>query len=177
MQTLQTNRLLKWLTGGMVLLALIAVNVSIYQKEQVLKQGKIVILQLAPVDPRSLMQGDYMALSYALIEQLEQRASQQRADKPEILIPGKGVVVVGLDDQQRAITVDFENGQPLAPQQLLMQYHSWGNSLRIGTPSYFFQEGNAKQFEQARYGEFRVGSNGEALLTYLLDQHLQPIGP
>ena len=39
-------------------------NWSVYQKEQTLKEGQLVLLQLAPVDPRSLMQGDYMRLNY-----------------------------------------------------------------------------------------------------------------
>ena len=39
---------------------LVAVNVSIWQKEQLLDHGKVVLLPLAPVDPRSLMQGDYI---------------------------------------------------------------------------------------------------------------------
>ena len=38
-------------------------NWSVYQKEQTLKDGQLVLLQLAPVDPRSLMQGDYMRLN------------------------------------------------------------------------------------------------------------------
>ena len=39
-------------------------NWSVYKKEQILKDGRLVLLQLVPVDPRSLMQGDYMRLSY-----------------------------------------------------------------------------------------------------------------
>ena len=35
-------------------------NWSVYKKEQTLKDGQLILLQLAPVDPRSLMQGDYM---------------------------------------------------------------------------------------------------------------------
>ena len=40
-------------------------NGSIWQREQLLGSGRVVILELAPVDPRSLMQGDYMALTFA----------------------------------------------------------------------------------------------------------------
>jgi uncharacterized membrane-anchored protein len=32
-------------------------NWSVYKKEQTLKDGQLILLQLAPVDPRSLMQG------------------------------------------------------------------------------------------------------------------------
>ena len=43
-----------------LVLLLVYFNWSVYQKEQTLKEGQLVLLQLAPVDPRSLMQGDYM---------------------------------------------------------------------------------------------------------------------
>lgn len=41
-------------------------NWSVFQKEQTLKDGQLVLLPLAPVDPRSLMQGDYMNLNYEI---------------------------------------------------------------------------------------------------------------
>ena len=47
-----------------LVLLLVYFNWSVYQKEQTLKEGQLVLLQLAPVDPRSLMQGDYMRLNY-----------------------------------------------------------------------------------------------------------------
>ena len=50
--------------AGLVLV-LGAVNLSIRDKEGVLADGRLVLFQLRPVDPRSLMQGDYMILRYA----------------------------------------------------------------------------------------------------------------
>ena len=50
--------------GGLALVLAVA-NGSIWQREQLLGSGRVVILELAPVDPRSLMQGDYMALTFA----------------------------------------------------------------------------------------------------------------
>ena len=41
-------------------------NWSVFKKEQTLKDGQLVLLHLAPVDPRSLMQGDYMRLNYEI---------------------------------------------------------------------------------------------------------------
>ena len=38
----------------------------VVQKERVVRSGNLVLLPLAPVDPRSLMQGDYMILDYAV---------------------------------------------------------------------------------------------------------------
>ena len=47
-----------------LVLVVVLFNVSVWKKEQVLAHGDLVLLQLAPVDPRSLMQGDYMELRY-----------------------------------------------------------------------------------------------------------------
>ena len=54
---------------GSLLIILALVNWSIAEKEKHLAEGKVVYLKLAPVDPRSLMQGDYMALRFRLAPQ------------------------------------------------------------------------------------------------------------
>ena len=41
-------------------------NAQILLKEHTRTSGNLVLLELAPVDPRSLMQGDYMTLRYAI---------------------------------------------------------------------------------------------------------------
>jgi len=169
---MKTKHGLKWLAGAIVLLVLLATNVSIYQKEQLLKHGAVVILELAPVDPRSLMQGDYMALNYALVQPLQQRMYEQSeacSKSGAQCLPSNGKLVVTLDEQRRAVSAVLDQGQPLHEQEKLLQYHLSGMRLNIGTPSYFFQEGHAERFEKARYGEFRVSDDGTALLTYMLD--------
>ncbi|MCL1480922.1 MAG: GDYXXLXY domain-containing protein [Marinobacter sp.] len=65
----------QWLSRRIIgllalLVALAMVNLSVFQKEQQLAHGKVVYLDLAPVDPRSLMQGDYMALSFAIGQEI-----------------------------------------------------------------------------------------------------------
>ena len=54
--------------AGVAILAL--ANFSIYSRERLLTEGSVVLLHLAPVDPRSLMQGDYMALNFAVANSL-----------------------------------------------------------------------------------------------------------
>ena len=49
------------------------------------------------------------------------------------------------------------------------------NGVRIVTNAYFFPEGQAKRYEVARFGELRVGENGEALLVRMLGADLQPL--
>ncbi|MCL1483253.1 MAG: GDYXXLXY domain-containing protein [Marinobacter sp.] len=74
----------QWLSRRIIgllalLVALAMVNLSVFQKEQQLAHGKVVYLDLAPVDPRSLMQGDYMTLSFAIGQEIRRAFGTQCA--------------------------------------------------------------------------------------------------
>jgi uncharacterized membrane-anchored protein len=43
--------------------------------------------------------------------------------------------------------------------------------------AWYFTEGTGKQWENAKYGEFRVKEDGSALLVGLADENLKPINP
>src|SRR5471030_3398218 len=162
---MRTKPLMKWLAGGIVLLVLIATNVSVYQKEQLLKNGAVVILELAPVDPRSLMQGDYMALSYAITRPLQLELDQQHQVCNSVpstpCLPLSGKIIVDLDTQRQVTQARFDQGPPLKANQLRVKYHMNSGSLTVGTNAYFFQEGHGERFVHARYGAFRVGKDGD----------------
>ncbi|UYO75286.1 GDYXXLXY domain-containing protein [Halomonas qinghailakensis] len=64
----------RWIVIVATAVVLAVVNWAIWQKEHHLAEGEIVYLELAPVDPRSLMQGDYMALSFALANRIRVQA-------------------------------------------------------------------------------------------------------
>ena len=114
-----------------LVLLLIYFNHSIAKKEELLKDGQLVLLELAPVDPRSLMQGDYMALRYKISENID-------FDN----IPKRGYCVVVLDKDDRANKVRFQKGlTPLDKGEHLIEYTSsdkW--NINIGAESFFFQE-------------------------------------
>lgn len=178
---MQINNLRKWLAGIVILLALLAVNIGIWQKEQVLKQGTVMILQLAPVDPRSLMQGDYMALNYAITQPLQLELYQQRQVCDSVpsapCLPNSGKIIVDVNVQRQVTRARFDDGMPLNENQLRVKYHMNAGVMTVGTNAYFFQEGHGEHFEQARYGAFRVGADGTALLTAMLDEHGKEILP
>ena len=71
------------LAAAAVVLVLAAVNWKIAAKERIKTHGEIVLLDLAPVDPRSLMQGDYMALRFALTRDLDRLAGATPAREGE----------------------------------------------------------------------------------------------
>jgi uncharacterized membrane-anchored protein len=160
-----------------LILALGLVNWSIYVKEQHLTQGEIVKLKLAPVDPRSLMQGDYMALRFELAQKIRDAlpevesndlwgASIQNAD---------AWVIVQLDEQGLATFIGLDEGQKIDPNQRKLQYRVRNGQVKFATNAFFFEEGSADVYQAAQYGEFRVNQKGEVLLTAMLDKDLTPL--
>jgi len=145
---------------------LAAVNVNIYHKEQILAEGRTVLLKLAPIDPRSIMQGDYMRLSFAL-------ENQVIAELDKV---SQGLFVAQLDAFNVGTYSHLYNGQGVSESQVKMQYRVRHNKLQLATHAFFFQEGSASEFEAAVYAEFRVADNGELLLNALRDKNRQVIG-
>jgi uncharacterized membrane-anchored protein len=152
--------------GGLVLI-LALVNWQIAAKERLMRDGELMLLELAPVDPRSLMQGDYMRLDYAIARQLYAYADW----------PSDGQIVVANDEHGVARFVRrAEPGAALGAAEHLLRYRRRSGWIRIGTDAFFFQEGLADAYRGARYGELRVDANGDGLLIGLRDRDRRPMG-
>jgi len=150
------------------LLILCAVNYTIYQRELLLSNGRVVLLELAPVDPRSLMQGDYMALRFKVANQAFSQSTQELLED--------GHLVLTLDERNVASFKRFADSSALADDELLLRYRMRNGQAKLATNAFFFQEGHAERFQNARFGEFRVGSDGEAILTRMRDENLVLLG-
>jgi uncharacterized membrane-anchored protein len=157
----------RWILLVLAILVLAALNGLAAHKESVLRSGTKMYLRLAPVDPRSLMQGDYMALRYEI--------SNLVRDLKEDL-PSDGRLVVRLGADGVAQFVRLHRGEPLGPGEHFLRYRNRGG-IRLGAESFFFQEGHAKYYEKARYGELRVAASGEAVLAGLAGERLERLGP
>lgn len=153
--------------AGLAILAL--VNYSIYSREKLLTEGNVVLLQLAPVDPRSLMQGDFMALRFAVTSDIQSRVANEN--------PHDGYVVLALDDRRVGAFARIDNGLPLAVNEVRMHYRLRDRQIKFATNAFFFQEGDAQLYDKARFGEFRVGGDGETILTGMRDEQLAELGP
>jgi uncharacterized membrane-anchored protein len=160
-----------WIAG--LIVALGAVNMTIAGHQKTLSDGRRVLLQTAPVDPRSLMQGDYMALRFAIAP-----AIADAATKAEIT---QGHALLSIDDNSVGKFVRLlEKNEAIAANQQKLEFRirsNGNNNVRIVTDAYFFEEGTGNAFETARFGEFRVNENGTALLTGMLDEKRQRIEP
>lgn len=139
-------------------------NYSIYEKEQIKKYGEIVFLKLAPVDPRSLMQGDYMQLRY----DIERNISKD---------PIKGYIVVRPDKNSVAQFIRFHKKEELSEDEKLLYFHPRYKSIRIVPDTFLFQEGHAKYYEEAKYGIFKFYKSGKYILAGLADKNRKLISP
>ena len=154
----------RWIFWLIALGLLAVMNWMIIEKENVRRSGTRMYLRLAPVDPRSLMQGDYMALNYEMTNAFRQDPARK-----------DGHLVVALDERGVARFARFHEGTPLAPGEYLLRYRV-RDRVRLGAESYFFQEGHADRYAGARYGELRVARTGDSVLVGLADDHLRPLG-
>jgi len=147
------------------LLVLGALNFAIVGKERIKRDGELVFLPLAPVDPRSLIQGDYMALRFALTRDIERG---READKRVARDGEVALASVTLDDQRIARLAGDGVAATMTLRYRIRDGHVW-----LGTNAFFFEEGTAERFNGARYGEFRVDrASGEAVLVGLRDAQL-----
>ena len=156
--------------AGLVII-LGAANFVIGDRQAIVDSGQPVLLELGPVDPRSLMQGDYMILRY------HDRLFPPRSERDEL--PRTGAFVITLDENNVGEYKRIDNGEALAENEVLLQYklRDERGRIRLGAESYFFQEGNAQLFDAGRYGVLHVSRSGKSVLIGLADEDHQLIEP
>ena len=146
-----------WIWLGAAL-ALGLLNLAIWQKENTLANGETIYLRLAPVDPRSLMQGDYMLLDYAIAREL------RNTEMPAL----GGRLVLELDAQGVAHFARLDDDSALASNERYLAYKN-RYGAKFGIESFFFQEAKAGDYEQAKFAKIRLSQNGSAMLVDLLE--------
>lgn len=149
---------------GTLIIFLYLVNTGIWGAEQTIKNGTPVYLQLAPVDPRSLIQGDYMRLDYQI-----ERDFPYTTVEPD----SHGQLVALVDEQQVAHFERIYTGEDLAENEILLNYRvDIFGGVRVGIDSFFFQEGRARDYARARFADVRV-TNGTIMLVDLVGENFE----
>jgi uncharacterized membrane-anchored protein len=155
------------LVAAGLVLVLGSVTYAIYGKERIIGGGATIFLELAPVDPRSLMQGDYMALRFALAEAIEAQrdvGERGRARTAALAIDDRGIATL------RGTLADDAGDAPV------IAFRIRGGRVWLGTNAYFFAERTADRYANARYGEFKLDpASGDAVLVALRDAALEPL--
>lgn len=148
------------IVAGLILIpAFIGWRVAI--NERILTDGREIHVALAPLDPRSLLQGDFMELRYD-----DRLLPPGRA---VATLPRRGVLVVTVDDKTlvaQGVRL-HEAGTALTPGEHLLAYRIRNGNLAVGADSFLFQEGTADAHDSATHGILRVAADGTALLTGL----------
>jgi uncharacterized membrane-anchored protein len=157
-------------------LSLGAANYDVMKKEQVISGGQKIYIALVPRDPRSLLQGDYMALNFGFPANV-----QTALDKDDLMqqtvsvaaaLDSKGVATV-----LRVIDPTTLDISALPSGQIRLPLQRKGGQWVLVTDAFYFPEGRGEPFKQAKFGEFRALADGRALLVGLADGSLRPISP
>lgn len=144
-------------------------NFLIWQKENLRHKSNTVYIELAPVDPRSLMQGDYMILNSKMSQTL-----RMMKKKP----PRQGFLVIKVAPNKVARLLRVRTGnKPLRSGERLLKYRFRKGRYQVGADAFFFQEGHGKYYNNAKYGEYRLSSSGQTLLIGLRDGKLRKMAP
>ncbi len=152
---------------GAVLVAIIT-NYTIFHKESILKSGKSIYLKLVPVDPRSLMQGDYMALRFEVARNIQEALKKYPNSQ--------NLAVLKVDKRGIGKFEAIYFNQPLKADEVLIRFKRAKYRVKLSTDSYFFKEGEAKRYQNAKYGVFKLNpKTGEAILTSLADENLSKL--
>ena len=150
---------------------------AVVQKEALRRNGTKLILALVPVDPRSLMQGDYMILRCDLGNVVEEALRRQTVEAGRPAPPRRGAVLVRPNAKGVAefVAVDDKSPPPAGTQRLSYVFRN--GEISFGADSFFFQEGHAPAYTKARFVLLRVAVDGTSLTEALLDEEMQPIRP
>ena len=125
------------------------------------EEGETLLLKLRPVDPRALMMGDYMALAYddaAFADYDEKLAAQ-------------GLLILKRDEHDVGTHTRLGDGTDLASDEIRVKYALKGSCTNIGSARYYFQEGTAEIYQDAKYGVFKVSPTGHMILVALADEN------
>jgi len=142
------------IVGGLFIL--ITLNSLILNKEKEIAKSQEIKVALSPVDPRSLIQGDYMRLRYKVPSQ------------NYIKDINKGKFLITIDDKGFVLDYQLYKDQMIKKNQALLNFRrkKWGN-IFIGSESYLFEEGKADYYAKATHAIFYLSPTGSTILKGL----------
>ena len=148
-----------WATvAGQIILLLAFIGV----KENTLRTGTSVLLQTVPIDPRSLLQGDFVILDYEIANISDKIPNSRQGDTIYILL------LEDADGVWRGIA--YTQNKPDADRVFIKGTVTRPGRLEFGIDTYFIPEGTGRIIERARDVKVRVAINsgGTAVIEELL---------
>ncbi|WP_419875816.1 GDYXXLXY domain-containing protein [Candidatus Pristimantibacillus sp. PTI5] len=134
--------------------------------EALLSSGASVKLAIEPLDPRSLLQGDYVRLNYGI-----STTPAGSAKEMEALGGARRIKVVLLRGDNGVYEFErlYKTGDLIRGNEIVINGISNGwDSIYYGIETYFVPEGTGTETERnAHFAYVKVGTNGDALLERL----------
>ncbi|MGJ7036142.1 GDYXXLXY domain-containing protein [Anoxybacillus eryuanensis] len=157
----------KWLPLLVVImLQVVFITYVTFDKEQHIRYGQQIKLQLEPIDPRSLIQGDYVRLQYEIstIEGMNEWGKAQVILRKDETGVHRLVGIYSLNGKKRNSDVHQEG-------DVLVNGNIYGNTIIYGIETYFVPEKTGGDMQQsARFAYVRVSKTGDALLEKVSEQ-------
>ncbi|MED1785569.1 GDYXXLXY domain-containing protein [Brevibacillus fortis] len=152
-----------------ILLQFVLIGYQVWSSETILANGKTVKLELVPIDPRSLLQGDYVILGYT-ISTLDQEDIES-GEKIRVVLRQQAN---GLYSYSGFYEIEGQWNRTYEPQSsdVVINGNTIGsNRVEYGIESYFVPEGTGLEVERnAKYAIVKIGERGDAILESLSNQ-------
>ena len=178
-----------------IIITIIVLGVIVYafqvkaERDRLILTGKEILLELAPVDPLSLLQGQYMIINFALErEEIEVKDQEVNSDRIRIKYNESARIVLRYNESGVASFNRFEDGQLLASNEMLFkikrrtdrkyingEVSKYFYRINVEQESFLFKENTEKKYEEAKYGVFKVGPDGDFVLVDLADKDLNKL--
>lgn len=153
---------------AVIFLQLAILGVQVGKSESLLANGDLIKLELAPVDPRSLLQGDYLVLRYNISSlRIEEDGWNEVVrigliESKDGLFSYSGHYVVG-----KEVPADMMKKADVWITGRLKGYEN----IEYGIENYFVPEGTGLDLqEKVHYAYVKVAENGDAMLVELAEE-------
>jgi uncharacterized membrane-anchored protein len=133
----------------------------IIKNEINIQNSETIYLKTAPIDPRSILQGDYVKLNFEVGDAILRKKNYNKYSKAIIKLSPKKIAYFDRF---------YEKNSKISKNERVINFSKKGSRIVIGTDSYFFQEGKGKEYENKKYGKFKLDKNGNLLLIELIDK-------
>ena len=158
-----------------IVILFVITGFSANKEENYKKLDSYFYLELTPVDPRSLLQGDYMTLNYDITDKVRDFIYNNRThiydgeneneveeirELKKLADAKKAYIAVRLDKNKVAKFVKVTKEKTDEKDLLFIAYKTDGFDVNINANSYLFQEGTGGKYQNARYSKVvLVGNN------------------
>ena len=157
-----------------IVILFVVTGFSANKEESYKKLDSYFYLELTPVDPRSLLQGDYMTLNYDITDKasdfiynnrtyIYDGENENEVDKirelRKLADAKRAYIAVRLDENKVAKFVKITKEKTDEKDLLFIAYKTNGYDVNINVNSYLFQEGTGDKYEEARHSKVVLVGN------------------